>query len=644
MCGIFGVYLADQETSVDCERVKASLSTMKARGPDEQKFEIFFNGTLALGHTRLAILDLSDNGSQPMTSYCGRYVLTINGEIYNYGYLKTVLNARGRATTNRENDSRVFLELIASFGIDQALEMCVGMFAFCLLDKMTMRLYLGRDRFGEKPLYVGLHNKNLVFASDIKALTTYFKAKFPIDYNAVNNYINHSYVPDSECIYENVFKVQPGHYLPIDLESVVTADGESLKNDHVQYWNAITDYVDESIAQLSENDCVDYFSDLFRDVLGIQSFADVPVGSFLSGGIDSTLVTANLVKTVPNTVKTFSIGFDDSRFDEAPYAKKIAHLLQTDHCELYLSDSDVLNFVERLSTRFTEPYADSSQIATLAVSELAAKSVKVVLTGDGADELFGGYTRYKVAPIIWKYLSFSPNFIQSTVGNLSGWLGNSSSLKGLQPFMKQTNLNEKFLKLSRIIASSGSFEELYDYFLTAWPKSQHFLNPNYYYRQLVPLEGKDLFQYMLETDLKNYLPGDILVKVDRCSMAASLEARAPFLDHRVAAFAQSLPKSVKNHPSSSKFLLRKMLAREIPIEYFDRPKQGFGVPLRRWLNGPLFSWAESLIYDKSLYENTPLDQAKFIGTWKKFKLQQNVSNQGIWSLLMLLDWLRSPRF
>ncbi len=643
MCGIFGVYFADQQTSVDCGRIKASLSTMEARGPDDQKFEIFLDGALALGHTRLAILDLSDNGSQPMTSYCGRYVIVINGEIYNYEYLKTVLKARGHVTSNRENDSRVFLELVACLGIEQALEICVGMFAFCILDKMTWRLYLGRDRFGEKPLYVGLCNKNLVFASDVKALSTYFKTSFSIDYNAVNNYINYSYIPDSECVFENVFKVPPSHYLPIDLRTVATTDKRSLQNDYVQYWNMDGGNVDQNIGRLSEDGCVDYFSELFNDVLSIQSFADVPVGSFLSGGIDSTLVTANLVKTVSNTVKTFSVGFEDTNFDEAHHAKKIAHLLQTDHCELYLSDSDVLDLVERLPTSFTEPHADSSQIATLAVSELAAKSVKVVLTGDGADELFGGYTRYKMAPIFWKYFGSSPEFIRLAVGNLSGWLGNSNGLKGLQPLVKQTNLNEKLLKLSRIISSSGSFEELYDYFLTAWPKTQQFLQSEHR-SPLMPLEGTDLFQYMLGTDLKNYLPGDILVKVDRCSMAASLEARAPFLDHRVAAFARSLPRSTRNHAFGSKFVLRKMLSRDIPPDYFNRPKQGFGVPLRRWLGGPLFSWAESLIFDKALYQNTPLDQTQFIDTWEKFKLQQNVSNQGMWSLLMLLDWMRSPRF
>jgi len=619
------------------------------RGPDSDG--IWFDRVTGIGlaHRRLAIIDLSPEGHQPMLSGSGRYVIVFNGEIYNYQKLMNELIALGHQFRGH-SDTEVILAAIEQWDVKGAVSRFIGMFAIALWDRQTQRLFLIRDRLGEKPLYYGKVAKAFVFGSELKALKAHPHWSGEIDPDALTLYMQHGYIPAPYSVYKGIKKLTPGSILTMDFsqsDSVIT---------ETTYWS-MNDVAYEGQMNLligSDDDLIGGLEDLLLASVKQQMVADVPLGAFLSGGIDSSTVVALMQSISSQPVKTFSIGFDYEGYDEAGYARQVAQYLGTDHTELYVTAEDALSVIPKLPLIYDEPFADSSQIPTYLVSELARQHVTVSLSGDGGDELFCGYTRYFMVNNIWKKLSLLPRCSRRLVASiilrtpverldvLFKWL-NPLFSKYSQP----GRVGDK-LKKAAYLLSAADPDEFYSLFTTNRVDVDGLLMAGNYDQEVdtLPNENKSLpfnsfVSKMMYKDTIKYLPDDILVKVDRATMAHSLESRIPFLDHRVVEYAWRLPLSVKYRNGQGKWILRQVLNKYVPEKYFDRPKMGFGVPMGSWLSGPLRDWGEALLDENCIRQQGYLNAAVIRKKWAEHTQGKRDWHSQLWGVLVFQAWLEN---
>ena len=644
MCGITGVLYArpekDQRTLLTT--VKAMGDTLRHRGPDDSGEWADEQAGIALAHRRLSIIDLSPTGHQPMTSGNQRYVIVFNGEIYNYRDIRAYLEKHGCVFAGH-SDTETLLESIAFQGLDKTLEMINGMFAFALWDRENKQLTLARDRLGKKPLYYGWCNGAFLFGSELKALRIHPEFIDEIDRTALAQFIQFSWLNGPASIYRNIKKLQPGTYITLDLSK------NSKDITPVVYWSAL-DKASQGVNasfQGSYEEAIDQLQQILLQSVNRRMIADVELGALLSGGIDSSLVVALMQAQSVNHVKTFSIGFHEATHNEAEHAKKIADHLGTEHSELYVTPADCMDVIPELPSMYDEPFGDVSQIPTYLVSKLAREKVKVVLSGDGGDELFAGYTRYFRCIEHWKKHEKLPVFLRPAAGYSMDklarllWflLGSTRTNADARDWRR---LGSKLDKRARRIASRNS-QELFVNMMKRYKAIE----------ELVPAAGKPntilsnssdwpdfadpVFNMML-IDTLCYLPDDILVKVDRASMANSLEARAPLLDKELAEFSWSLPFEMKVDEAGGKRILKAVLARYLPTELTDRKKMGFGVPIGQWLRGPLSDWAETLLDPSSLRQQGYFDEQSVQRLWKQHQSGWRNHSDILWSILMFQAW------
>ena len=654
MCGIAGIIGSDR---VDEQSVARMIGPLAHRGPDDQGIWLARDARIGLGHRRLAIVDLSPAGHQPMHSADGRYVLTFNGEIYNHPELRATLEGEGAVPDGGwrgHSDTEVLLQGIATWGLSATLKRCVGMFAFGLWDRRRRELSLVRDRFGEKPLYYGWAGRDFLFGSELKAFRTHPRFEGAIDRRALRLLAARIYVPAPMSIYERVFKVPPASILTIPagaagvpLSSPPTeGEGQGLSLEH--FWS----YRDVMLRGLAdpiadEADALDELERTLAAAIRAQSMADVPVGAFLSGGIDSSTVCALYQKYSSIPVRTYSIGFTETGYNEAEDAKRVAAHLGTVHHERYVTVEEARDVIPLLPTMYDEPFGDSSQIPTHLVSHFAREQVTVALTGDGGDELFAGYNRHFAAPRLWEQLQKLPASLRATGAPLSRipsrfWSG----MAGMLPGRHQPHVGGKIQKGLRLAASAGSFDEVYSSFLDEW---SHERSPVLggddadvrFDLDLGP--GTSDALRMMHCDAVSYLPDDILAKVDRASMAVSLETRVPFLDHRVAELAAHIPLELKVRDGRGKYLVRKLLDRMVPRELVERPKAGFAIPVGEWIKGPLRPWAEDLLDSTRMRGEGLLDPGIVQKRWQDHLHGRRDSSPALWALLMFQAWVREQR-
>ncbi|MBL8476024.1 MAG: asparagine synthase (glutamine-hydrolyzing) [Methyloversatilis sp.] len=645
MCAIAGLWSprADPADAV----LQAMAATMLHRGPDDGGTWIDSGTGLGLAHRRLAIVDLSPAGHQPMQSRCGRYVIAFNGEIYNHAALRDALDAqRGGATPWRgHSDTETLLEAFAEWGFEATLQRCVGMFALALWDRQARVLQLARDRLGEKPLYYGrAGNGDLVFASELKAFAALPGWSPEIDRQAVSLFMRYACVPAPWSIYRGIRKLEPGATVRYD-----AADAEPVMG---RYWHALS-AIEAARAQPfsgSLQDAADTLEQLLGDTMRLQSMADVPLGAFLSGGIDSSTVVALMQKLGGAPVRTFSIGFNEEGYDEAQHAAAVARHLGTQHTEQYVTADEARAVIPLLPQLYDEPFGDSSQIPTYLVSKLARGHVTVSLSGDGGDELFGGYNRYFIAQALWRRLSGLPTPVRAQAATMIRLLRPVTWSKLLKPFMgllparyNYANPGDKLHKLAEVLALVEP-RALYDRLVRFWEWD---ICPGVEPPDAMAADagwdrfgGNDRFvDAMMYADTVSYLPDDILVKVDRASMAVSLESRVPMLDHRILEFAWRLPDSARASGGVGKRVLREVLARHVPTALTDRPKMGFGIPIGEWLRGPLRAWADALLDPQRLRADGYLAADLVRARWEEHLSGRRNWEYSIWNALMFQSWL-----
>jgi asparagine synthase (glutamine-hydrolysing) len=641
MCGFVGVL---SSALLNESTLLKMTSTLTHRGPDESNIWQDHVSGISFGHQRLSILELSSAGSQPMFSANGRFALVYNGEIYNHLACRKVLAESGFAVSWRgSSDTETLVEMISALGLEKTLKLTTGMFSLALWDKVQKKLFLARDRFGEKPLYYGWQGGSFLFGSEIKALKIHPHFLNEIDSNALGLFLQYNYVPTPLSIYRGISKLTPGSILSVSLDHTTVCIST--------YWSAIDTMLigKKNPFRGTVTEAIDETENILKRAVQSQLLADVPLGAFLSGGIDSSLIVS-LMSAVSNTpVNTFTIGFDENGFNEAEYAKKIASHLGTNHTELYINPKDCFDVIPLLGSMYDEPFADSSQIPTYLVSKLAAGSVKVALSGDGGDELFWGYNRYFFAEKLWNSLRFIPKPFRSGLYsstnklNTQQWDVLSSTLHYVLPKKYHfSNLTDKLKKASSLLAVE-SFDDVYFRLVKQWENPGEILNFDFN-PQNNKLIGSNLFQdnmdKMMLNDLLTYLPDDILCKVDRAGMAVSLESRIPFLDHNVFEFSSSLPLPFKINKGTSKWILREILKKYIPENLINRPKMGFGIPLEAWLRGPLKEWADDLLNEKAIKESGILTPKVVSQKWEEHISGKRNWHYQLWAILMFQAWYK----
>jgi len=646
MCGIAGLIAVDP--SADPKELLAlghkMADAIVHRGPDDSGVWIDGAINVVLAHRRLSILDLSPAGHQPMVSACGRYVIVYNGEIYNSSDLRSKLETAGHASGWRGySDTEVLLSSIVAWGLEETLCRARGMFAFALWDKSKKILSLARDRIGEKPLYYGTIGDTFVFASELKALRALPAARLDIDPGALGLLLRYGYVSPPYSIYRGIFKLPPGTILR------VAGDGHFGEPKAWWHFPAVALEGTANPYTLSDADALEQLDLILRTAVGEQMVADVPLGAFLSGGVDSSMIVALLQTLTNSPLRTFTVGFSESHYNEATYARAVASHFGTNHTELEVHPAQALQIIPRLPEIYDEPFGDSSQIPTALVCALTKQHVSVCLSGDGGDEVFCGYNRYFWAASLWNRFSIIPAWLRRTVSSgISAMPADSwNKLFGvvrplMPPQMQVINPGDKLIKLSQVI-DVHSPEALYRELVSQWRGQL----PLFSFSEPTTLISdptqwptfSSLTARMMAVDTLTYLPDDILVKLDRAAMAASLETRAPFLDPRVIKFAWHLPLRHKVRNGQGKWLLRQLLYRYVPRSLVDRPKQGFGVPIEHWLRGPLRDWVEDLLSPTELAADPFLDSAPIRALWHRHLSGFNAQH-ALWPLLMYLAWKR----
>jgi asparagine synthase (glutamine-hydrolysing) len=637
MCGIAGVLNSSASTRSSLERdALAMAKSLVHRGPDDHGIWTDPDAGIALTHRRLSIVDLSPAGHQPMTSADGRFVITYNGEIYNSQDLRPKLEARG-IRFRGHSDTEVMLEAFAAYGIAATVKQLIGMFAIGVWDRRDRTLTLVRDRLGIKPLYWAKFGGLFLFGSELKALRAYPGWAPRIDRGAVAAFMRHNYVPAPHSIYEGVSKLEPGCILtlPWDKEPSIEC-----------FWDAR----EAALAGLSEplrisdNELIDQLETLLKDAVRRRMVADVPVGAFLSGGIDSSTVVALMQAANAGPVRTYSIGFDVPGYNEAPHAAAVARHLHTEHTELIVTPKEAFGVIPKLADMYDEPFADSSQIPTYLVSAMTRQHVTVALSGDGGDELFAGYNRYQLAQRFWRGLSFLPLPLRQMFASAlqavpaDRW----SDLANFLPAnLRPAQFGDKLHKLASVLASKdigGIYRKLVTHWEpeTVMPGIDEPKGP--LWDTTVAKDFPGFLERMQFLDLITYLPDDILTKVDRASMAVGLEARVPLLDHRVVEFAWRIPRQSLIRNGLSKWPLRQVLYRHVPRELVERPKMGFGIPLGEWLRGPLRDWAEALLSEQRLREAGLLEPSVVRHAWQEHLSGQRNWQYLLWDVLMLQAW------
>ncbi len=624
---------------------------MELRGPDDEGAWADATAGIALGHRRLAILDLSPEGRQPMFSATGRFAIVFNGEIYNYLDVREALEAEGAAPRFRgTSDTEVMLAAFERWGLEESLKRFNGMFAFALWDRQRRELHLARDRFGEKPLYYGRCGRTLLFGSELKALRAHPGFDAGIDPEALTLFLRHNYIPAPWSIYRGIRKLEPASYITFDGESGESAAGART------YWSAretaLRALDDPFGGSLPE--AVDRLEALLADSVRMRLVSDVPLGAFLSGGIDSSTVVALMQKASPRPVKTFTIGFHENEYNEADHARAVARHLGTDHTEMFVTPGEAMEVIPRLPHYYDEPFADSSQIPTILVSRLARRHVTVALSGDGGDELFGGYVRYHWGRSIWRASGWWPDPMKraaaSALSSISparwsewfDWAGPRLAAR-----FRLAQPGDKLHKLANVL-TAGSPQEMYLRLTSLWqspadvvcgaaePKTA-LTDPRRW------LAGRDLTHRMMYLDTVTYLPDDILVKLDRASMAVSLESRVPMLDPRVLEFAWRLPMSMKVFGGAGKHILRQVLYRHVPKAMVERPKTGFGIPVQEWIRAGLRGWAEELLDERRLRDQGFFNPAPIRRKWKEHLSGHRNWGGALWGVLMFQSWLEDQK-
>jgi asparagine synthase (glutamine-hydrolysing) len=614
------------------------------RGPDAGEVWVDDETGVALGHRRLSILDLSPAGAQPMHSKCGRYVIVFNGEIYNFLDLRSELSQRG-AQFIGHSDTEILLEGFSAWGIEETLKRSNGMFAIAVWDRRERVLHLARDRMGEKPLYYGWCGNTFLFASELKALHAWPGFQPDIDRDVLALYLRHNYIPDPHCIYRGFRKLLPGSFVTLSTES-----SSHLPQPKV-FWSMLDAVVRAKHDPLTctDEEGVDALEQALRRSVGMRMVADVPLGAFLSGGIDSSTIVALMQVQSPRPVRTFSIGFTVPEYDEAPYAREVAKHLGTDHTELYVSPEETQAVIPQLATMFDEPFADSSQIPTYLVSALARRHVTVAMSGDAGDELFAGYSRYSAATALWQRQQRLPNVIRRAGARViksvspMAWDRIFETLTPILPArIRQPMPGDKLHKLARLLAIDEPMA-MYQSLISLWQDPDHVVLGAHEPASIQALatalpSGINFVEKMMLLDSLHYLPGDILGKVDRASMAVSLEARVPFLDHHVVELAWRMPHAWKVRNGTGKWVLREVLARHVPRHLFERPKMGFGIPIDSWLRGPLREWAEDLLAESRLKEAGYFNPTPIRAVWRAHLAGEQNLQYLLWGVLMFEAW------
>jgi asparagine synthase (glutamine-hydrolysing) len=642
MCGLTG-FVADVARADDLLRtLRRMCGAIAHRGPDDSGEWIDSGSGVAIGFRRLAIIDVSPAGHQPMVSTSGRYIATLNGEIYNFEELRRELREAGLAPSFRgHSDTEVMLAAFEAWGVEAAVKRFNGMFAIALWDRERRCLQLIRDRMGVKPLYYGFGGRTFLYGSELKALRQHPDFKRTVDRGSLALYLRFTYVPAPYSIYEGIRKLMPG--------TILTFDPATRQTATTVYWSA-SEAALRGVAHRfagSEEDAAHELETLLLDAVRMRMVADVPLGVFLSGGIDSSIVTAMMQAQSPIPVRTFTVGFEEAEYDEAPFAAAVARHLGTNHTELYMSTDDVVDVIPKLPSIYDEPFADSSQIPTHLVAMLARRHVTVSLSGDGGDELFGGYTRYFLGQKAFLRMAKLPRALRPVVGRALTmfpphvWDRLLALGKPILPAaLRQPRPGERIHKVARVLAGND-LDSMYFELVSHW--SNLVLNGAPHPAPVMAREEwpalADPVDRMMYFDQISYLPDDILTKVDRASMAVSLEAREPLLDYRLVEFAWALPLSMKVRAGKGKQVLRRVLDRYVPEHLIERPKMGFGIPLETLLRGRLRDWAESLLDPATLRAQGFLDVAPIRAKWNEHLAGKGEWKHFIWAVLMFQAWL-----
>ena len=660
MCGIAGILdFKHGSSGAGRFRVARMADSLAHRGPDAAG--VWADDAVALGHRRLSILDLSEAGAQPMHSACGRFIISFNGEIYNHLDMRNDLAAAGSAPAWRgHSDTETLLAAMTHWGLDETLKRSAGMFALAVWDRLEKRLSLARDRIGEKPLYWGWAGRALVFGSELKALRAHPDFQNEVCPVALSQYLQFAYVPAPRSIHPGVYKLEPGCVLEIDGSFPPTPPLAPLRPDDRQgalsirrYWSLNTviaagardPFTDPTAALAATEKTI-------GSAVGRQMLSDVPLGAFLSGGIDSSLIVALMQTQSSRPIKTFTIGFEDPDYDESPHAAAIARHLGTEHSTVVVTEREACEIIPRLPMLYDEPFADSSQIPTFLVSQAARRSVTVALSGDAGDELFGGYNRYVLGPKLWKTIAPVPFLLRQLMASAAlgvpenVWNGMGTIYNATRkPGKRVSALGQKILRVADRLRHVDSIDALHRDLTSHWmqPLALVAAMPDGLAASLLDDDlptalRNDPAGRMMAQDIRTYLPDDILCKVDRAAMGVSLETRVPFLDPEVVALSARVPLSMKIRHGQGKWVLRQILYRHVPHDLIDRPKAGFSIPLADWLRGPLRGWAEELLSKEALTRDGLLDPVPIRAAWMEHLTCRRDRSAQLWIILMLQAW------
>ena len=638
MCGIAG-YLGEVKHPIDC--LTKMADAISHRGPDNMGVWSDHNPSIGFAHSRLSILDLSSAGNQPMHSLSGNYVIIFNGEIYNHKSIRSELESINRRNWLGHSDTETLLAAIEEWGLKKTLVKAKGMFAIALWDKSSNKLSLACDRIGEKPLYYGWVNNQFVFSSELKSIKVFPEFNNRIDTNSLALFLRFNSIPAPYSIYKDIFKLEPGQ--------IVEINSQSSKLEKYKFWSLEEVYKNGSENKFrgSSVQAINQLENILSEAVSSQMQSDVPLGAFLSGGIDSSTIVALMQSYSSSQVNTFTIGFNSKEFDESKHAEMVANHLGTNHFNKFVTEKDALDVIPNLPDIYDEPFADSSQIPTYLVSKFAKEKVTVALSGDAGDELFGGYNRYIFSQKMFKNISKTPDSIKKLMSKIMFSLSeeNWNFILGRLMRNQYSNIGHKIHKTANIV-SSKSIRDLHFKLISQIQNPSDWLKDSNEYESVFN-DNEDRFkeldsvEIMMAYDLISYLPTDILTKVDRAAMSVSLETRVPFLDPDVIQFSASIPMKFKIRNGVTKWLLREVLYKHVPKDLIERPKMGFAVPLAEWLRGPLKDWAESLLDEKRLHQEGFFNVEFVRDKWSEhISGRRNWSHQ-LWNVLMFQAWLEN---